>query len=150
LRSSNDIHEVFYMKRLAALAIAVTATSAPLAGTTVGVSIGINQPGIYGRVDIGNVAPPPVIYAQPVVVAPAPVAVYQAPIYLYVPVAYQQNWPQYCARYAACGQPVYFVQEQWVQERYRAEQERRERHWNDDDNDQGRGRYRGRGKHHDD
>jgi hypothetical protein len=141
------------MKRLAALAIAVGAAAPAFAGSNVAVSIGINQPGVYGRVDIGAIpAPPPVVYAQPVVVAPAPVAVYQAPIYLYVPVVYQQNWPQYCGRYNACGQPVYFVQERWVRERYRAEHEARERRWkhDDDDDDDHRGRHRGRGKHHDD
>src|SRR5947207_11372335 len=105
------------MKRLAALALIASASASVFAGPNVGVSIGINQPGVYGRIDIGAYPSPPLVLAQPVVVAPAPVAVYQAPIYLYVPVVYQQNWPQYCGRYSACGQPVYFVQERWVRER---------------------------------
>jgi hypothetical protein len=109
------------MRIAVVLALAVCAMNPALAGTNVGVSIGINQPGVYGRIDIGNYPQPVVVYPQPVVVAPAPVAVYQQPIYLYVPVVYQQNWPRYCGRYNACGQPVYFVQEQWVQERYRQE-----------------------------
>jgi hypothetical protein len=139
------------MKQFTALALTLAAAAPACAGTNIGVSIGINQPGVYGRIDIGNVAPPPLVYAQPVVVTPAPVAVYQAPIYLYVPVAYQRNWPQYCARYAACSQPVYFVQEQWVRERYRVEHEGRDRRWkHDDDEDDDRGHRHGRGKHHDD
>jgi hypothetical protein len=88
------------------------------AEVSVGVSVGIHQPGLYGRVDIGNYPPPPVVYAQPVVIAPTPVAVYQRPVYLYVPPGHQKNWAKHCARYAACGQPVYFVQEQWVEDRY--------------------------------
>jgi hypothetical protein len=106
------------MKKILALAL-VTCTLAPaFAQTNVGVSIGISQPGVYGRIDIGNVAPPPVVYPQPVVIAPSPVAMHQRPIYLYVPPSHQQNWAQHCHRYSACGQPVYFVHENWVRERY--------------------------------
>ncbi len=43
------------------------------------------------------------------------------PIYLYVPSAQQQNWGRYCGRYGACGQPVYFVRDEWVRERYQSE-----------------------------
>jgi hypothetical protein len=106
------------MKRLLTLCIAATAMAAAHAEVNVGVSIGINQPGVYGRIDIGNYPPPPVVYAQPVVIAPTPVAIYQRPVYLYVPPGHQKHWAKHCARYAACGQPVYFVQERWVEERY--------------------------------
>jgi hypothetical protein len=97
---------------------ATLAASSAHAGTNVGVSISVNEPGLYGRIDIGNIAPPPVVYAQPVVIAPTPVAVYQRPIYLYVPPVHQANWKRYCTNYAACGQPVYFVQEGWAREHY--------------------------------
>jgi len=129
------------MKTLATLAFALAALPA-LAQTSVGVSIGINQPGVYGRIDIGNYPPPPVIYAQPVVIAPTPVAVYQRPVYLYVPPGHQKNWGKYCGHYAACGQPVYFVQERWVAERYEEEHRGRGR-----DGHPGRGHGRGHGKH---
>lgn len=61
------------MKKIAAVALVTLAcvSGSLFAQTSVGVSIGINQPGVYGRIDIGN-------------------------------------YPQ----------PVYFVQEQWVRERY--------------------------------
>jgi hypothetical protein len=106
------------MNKLVVFAIAASAIGSAAAQTSVGVSIGINQPGVYGRIDIGNYGPPSLVYAQPVVIMPAPIAVQRAPIYLYVPVAHQQNWARYCGGYAACGQPVYFVQERWVRERY--------------------------------
>lgn len=125
------------MKRLAILAAAVCALSSVSAQTNVGVSIGINQPGVYGRINIGNLAPPAVVYAQPVVVEPTPVAVVQQPIYIYVPVVQQQNWPRYCKRYGACGQPVYFVKETWV----------RERHYHEHDRDDDDGDRRDRKKH---
>ena len=106
---------------LVALLLAILASAPVAAQTSVGVSIGINQPGVYGRIDIGNLPPPPVVYPQPFVIAPGPVAVHQRPVYLYVPPGHQQDWAKHCARYAACGQPVYFVQESWVRERYERE-----------------------------
>ena len=69
-------------------------------GNAPGVSVSINQPGVYGRVDIGNVAPPPLVYAQPVVIAPPRVVVPRQPIYLYVPPGHQQNWRTYCGALA--------------------------------------------------
>jgi hypothetical protein len=132
------------MKKIAALAF-VACAFAPVAWsqTTVGVSIGINQPGVYGRIEIGNTPPPRVIYPQPVVIVQSPVAVYQRPIYLYVPPGHQKNWGKYCNRYAACGQPVYFVQEDWVRERYD------HRHDYDDHDDHGKkGHWKDHGKGH--
>ncbi len=111
------------MKKFAALAlVALAAVCGPvLAQTSVGVSIGINQPGVYGRINIGNYPQPVLVAPQPVIIVPAPVAVHRQPIYLYVPPGHQKNWGKHCARYNACGQPVYFVQEQWVRERYQHE-----------------------------
>lgn len=106
------------MKRLVTLALAACAALPALAQSTVGVSVRINQPGVYGRVDFGNVPPPPVVFAEPIVVRPARVVVQQAPMYLYVPPGHQKHWAKHCYRYNACGHPVYFVQETWLQERY--------------------------------
>jgi hypothetical protein len=130
------------MKKILAITLAACVLAPALAQTSVGVSIGINQPGVYGRIDIGNFPQPRIIYPQPVIIAPGPVAVYQQPVYLYVPPGHQKNWAKHCYRYNACGQPVYFVQEEWVRERY---EERR-----DDRHDNGRGkdkRGKGHGKH---
>jgi hypothetical protein len=111
------------MKKLVAMAMLVcaAATGSVMAQTSVGVSIGINQPGVYGRINIGNYPQPVLVSPQPVIIVPAPVAVQRQPIYLYVPPGHQRNWGKHCARYNACGQPVYFVQEQWVRERYQNE-----------------------------
>ena len=142
------------MKQLVMLALALSATVPVFAGPNVGVSVSVNQPGVYGRIVIGNYPPPALVYPQPVIIVPAPVAVHQRPIYLHVPVVYQQNWAQYCGRYAACGQPVYFVQERWYNDEYvprnldcnknkckpekfkkekREHEKRGKRHGNDDD-----------------
>lgn len=132
------------MKKLLALALAACSLAPAFAQTSVGVSIGVNQPGMYGRIDIGNMPPPPVIYSQPIVIAPSPVAMHQRPIYLYVPPGHQKNWAKHCDHYAACGQPVYFVHEDWVRERYEARrgEERGERGYYEgrDNREHGRGR----------
>ena len=107
---------------LAVAAFVAAAAGAAQAQVSVGVGLNINVPGVYGRVDIGApgpaFVPPPVVYEQPVIIAPSPVAIHQRPIYLYVPDAYQRDWRHHCAAYGACGQPVYFVREQWVHDRY--------------------------------
>lgn len=95
-------------------------------------------PGVYGRIDIGQAPPPPLLYAQPVVVQRPTVVVPQQPVYLYVPRAHAKHWRKHCRQYGACGQPVYFVRDrpqhpQWHHDdkyrqkqykRYRKEQER--------------------------
>ena len=84
----------------------------------VGVSVNIGQPGFYGRIDIGNVPQPQVIYAQPVIIQQAPIGYVRQPIYLRVPPGHEKRWDKYCNRYNACGQPVYFVQDNWYRTEY--------------------------------
>ena len=82
--------------------------------------------------------PPALVLPQPVIIQRPTVVYERAPIYLYVPPAHQQNWRQYCGHYNACGQPVYFVRDEWVRERYEHEHPG----WNN-------GRHRGQEKHDD-
>lgn len=129
------------MKKIAMMAaVVLLAASAPARATDVGVSIQVGQPGFYGRIDIGN-APPPVVLAEPVWVQRRPVQV--APVYMRIPPGHQKNWAKHCARYDACGVPVYFVREDWYQTRYAqsAGPERR----GDDDRGKGHGHGNGRG-----
>lgn len=102
----------------AALAIAAGTASLPAGAADVGVSVSIGQPGFYGRIDIGNRPPPVLVYPQPVIIQQPVYGVVQRPIYLRVPPGHERNWGRYCARYAACGQPVYFVQDSWYREQY--------------------------------
>jgi hypothetical protein len=140
------------MKTLALLTLAAATLLPAHAATNIGVSIGINAPGQYGRIDINNYPQPVLVHEQPIVYAPSRVAVYQQPIYLYVPQVQQARWGSYCGRYGACGQPVYFVQENWVRDEYRREHDnrngrkdfRKDRRHDDD-----RGRGRGKGKRDD-
>ncbi|ABM95207.1 MULTISPECIES: hypothetical protein [Methylibium] len=144
------------MKRMLLAATLAVSAIAPALAADVGVSVSIGQPGFYGRIDIGNYPQPQLIYPQPVVIAPAPYAVVQRPIYLRVPPGHAKNWGKHCARYAACGQPVYFVQDGWYQNvyapHYREEHRhdprggRDERRRGRDDHDH-RGKGHGPGKH---
>lgn len=68
-------------------------------------------PGVYGRINIGNAPPPPLIYSEPVIIQRPAVVVPRSPIYMYVPPGHAKNWGKHCRRYNACNQPVYFVQE---------------------------------------
>ncbi len=111
-------------KHLVVFSISSLLAAGAFGETSVGVSIGINQPGVYGRIDIGNYPRPAVVYGQPIIIAPQPVIVRAQPVYLYVPPGHQKNWAKHCSRYGACGQPVYFVQESWVRERYEEQQHR--------------------------
>lgn len=140
------------MKKLLAIAVAGAAAAAPaLAAPNVGVSVSIAQPGVYGRIDIGGYPQPPVlVYPEPVVVAPPRVVVERRPIYLYVPPAHQHDWRRYCGRYNACGQPVYFVQDRWVRERWEQEHRVREERRNGPPERHDRGRHLGHDKHDDD
>ena len=136
---------------LALLILAAGNFGAAIAQPSVGVSIGINQPGVYGRIDIGDVPRPALVLPQPVIIAPQRVYVERAPIYLYVPPEHQQNWRRHCGRYDACGQPVYFVRDEWVRERYQhqnpgwkhGKQKHKDKH-----HDRGRGNGQGKGHNH--
>jgi hypothetical protein len=65
------------------------------------------KPGVYGRVEIGNAPPPPVVYTQPVVIVREPRPL--QPVYLHVPPGHAKNWSKHCHKYNACNRPVYFV-----------------------------------------
>ena len=135
------------MNHMLIAAGAFAAATTAFAGD-VGVSITVGQPGFYGRIDVGNYPPPVVIYSQPVVIAPAPVAVVQQPVYLRVPPGQAKKWAKHCAKYNACGQPVYFVQETWYQNVYVPSYAHRGGH-DRDDNDHGQGDRKGEGKQKD-
>jgi hypothetical protein len=134
---------MFMKQAITLIALAVAGVSS-FAGPNVGVSVSVNQPGVYGRIDIGNAPPPIVINPQPIIIQQPPtVVVERRPIYLRVPPGHQKNWGRYCGQYAACGQPVYFVREDWYQDHWRREHE----HDHDRHDDRGRGHGRGHDKH---
>ncbi len=151
------------MKRFlfaAALAVATVPAFAQ-----VGVSVSIGQPGFYGRLDVGSFPAPQLLYPTPVVIQPVPVGVVRQPIYLNVPPGHAKDWGKHCYKYNACGQPVYFVRNEWYENVYAPGY--RERHGGrgydrdydrgdrrgydrgDDQGDRGRGHGHGHGNKHD-
>ena len=87
----------------------------------VGVSVGVNAPGVYGQINIGGMPAPELLLPQAVVAVPPPVVVGVAPplpLYLHVPPGYERHWRRHCAEYHACGRPVYFVSENWYRSVY--------------------------------
>jgi hypothetical protein len=105
------------LKRVLLAAIAST-VAVSVHAADVSASIGVSQPGLYGQINIGEFPRPAVIYAQPILIEPAPRVVYVQPVYLRVPPGHEKHWSKHCARYGACGRPVYFVREDWYQTVY--------------------------------
>jgi hypothetical protein len=57
-----------------------------------------------------------VLYREPMGVER--VAIHRPPIYLRVPPGYARNWSKHCREYNACGERVYFVNNNWYQNEY--------------------------------
>ena len=100
--------------------VALVALVGSALAADVGVSVSIGQPGFYGRIDIGNAPQPQLIYAAPMIIQQGPVVMARQPIYLRVRPGHEKNWAKNCHRYNACGQPVYFVQDNWYRNEYSA------------------------------
>ncbi len=94
---------------LSALLGGAAHAAAPYAHATVE---GALAPGVYGRIEIGNAPPPPLVYRQPMLIQRAPVHVQQPPLYLHVPPGHAKKWSKHCARYHACNRRVFFVKVQ--------------------------------------
>jgi hypothetical protein len=131
------------------LAICTLALAGPAFAADVGVSVSISQPGVYGRIDIGRFPQPQVVVAQPVIIQrpvvvqqPQVVVVQPEPVYMWVPPGHRKNWRKHCAKYNACGVPVYFVQDQWYGQNVHPQGRERDR----DDDDRGHGHGRGHDK----
>ena len=110
-------------------------------------------PGVYGRIQMGNAPPPPLLYPQPVIIHQPAVVVPRSPIYLYVPPGHAKNWGKHCMRYNACNQPVYFVKEPPRRHDDRGYGKRHEPRYDQrydprDDRGPGKGRGHGHGNKH--
>ena len=128
------------MRRLLfAAALVVTSTLALAAD--VGVSVSVGQPGFYGRLDIGDFPQPQVIYRRPIAVQR--VEVDRPPVYLRVPPGHARHWKKHCHRYDACGERVYFVQDNWYQREYVPRYQERHGDRRDDRRDERRDDRRG-------
>ena len=116
-RPYKDSAGAWPVKRLL-ISVALFAATTSVFGADVGVSIQVGQPGFYGRIDINNYPPPVLVYREPVIIQPVPVGVVHQPIYLHVPPGHAKDWGKHCRKYNACGQPVYFVRDNWYNDVY--------------------------------
>ena len=141
------------MKRLPFLVIAAVVAVPAFAGD-VSASIAVSQPGFYGQINIGDFPQPAVIYAQPVIIQSPSQSVHVAPMYLRVPPGHEKHWSKHCAKYGACGRPVYFVREDWYQTQYlphyqnQGQDDRGKSHGNSAEHAHGQGKDKG--KEHED
>lgn len=132
------------MKQLLIAAAVVAATITTAQAADVGVSVTVGQPGFYGKIDIGNFPQPQVINAQPVIIQRGPDE--RPPVYLHVPPGHAKHWSKHCREYNACGERVFFVQDNWYnreyapryQEEHRGREEGRRDERRDDRRDEGR------------
>lgn len=106
------------MKQILLIVVIMLCATSAASAADVGVSVSVGQPGFYGRIDIGNYPQPELIYAKPVIIHPAPAGVGYQPIYVHVPPGHEKKWSKHCAKYNACGRPVYFVKDRWYNEVY--------------------------------
>lgn len=68
--------------RVAGVLMGLAAYGPPVFAADVGVSIGVGEPGFYGRIDIGGYPRPRVYYAEPRFIERG--ARYQEPVFLHV------------------------------------------------------------------
>jgi hypothetical protein len=113
----------------------------------VGVSIQLGQPGFFGRIDLGDAPPPALINPSPVIIERPAGAPLPPPVYLHVRPGYERHWRRHCHEYNACGEPVYFVRDDWYNNTYVPHY--RERHRDHDEHREGR-RDPGDHRDHDD
>lgn len=128
---------------LIAAAVIASSLTAPAIAADVGVSVSIGQPGFYGRLDIGDYPPPQLIYRQPMVIERVPMD--RPPVYLRVPPGHRKHWSRYCREYDACGERVYFVQDNWYHQEYVPRYQEQHREYRDqrgDDRQDERGDHR--------
>jgi len=99
------------------LGAALAAAALPALAQT-NFSIHVGQPGFYGRLDLGDYGPAPVVYARQPVIVREVRHVRAQPVYLRVPPGHRKNWSRHCGRYDACARPVMFVRDDWYTNTY--------------------------------
>ncbi len=112
MKRTNFTH-TFLAASLLAGSLGVAFGSAALAA---GVTVQVGEPGYYGRLELGDAPKPVLISPNPIVIERQHVV--EQPTYVFVPADQRNDWANYCARYEACGRPVYFVEERWYNDVY--------------------------------
>lgn len=104
------------MKRLFIIAALAAAATASVFASDAGVPLSTGLPGFYGRINVSGYPQPQLIYSQPIAVQR--VSLSRQPIYLHVRPGHASNWRKHCHTYDACGERVFFVQNDWYSREY--------------------------------
>ena len=115
----------------------------------VAVSLEIGDPRFYGRIEIGDLPRPRILYPTPVVIRPIPVGVVRSPMYLRVPPGHEKHWEKHCDEYNACGHPVFFVEDGWYSDVYAPAYRQKHGHGDRPGKGHEKGNGKGKGKGHD-
>lgn len=125
---------------LAALALASLGASAQ------SITIGVDQPGMFGSITIHDDEDVRVYNSNPVAVHSTRSRL--APLYIRAPREHRLNWATYCVHYNACYREVYFVSDTWYdQNRGHDYWERRGRHFDGHRDRHHPRHHRGHGRH---
>ena len=82
------------------------------------------------------------VVAQPIYIErPVRVVRQPEPVYMWVPPGHRKDWKKHCRQYGACGVPVYFVRDDWYEQKVRHGDR-------DHDDDRGYGKGHGKDKGH--
>lgn len=131
----------FNMKSfLIAAAVVATNVTIPVFAADVGISISIGDPNFYGRLDIGGYPPPRVLYSQPIIIERV---MERPPIYLRVPPGHAKHWDKHCREYNACGEQVYFVDDDWYHRDYAPHYKKKHREHRQDRHEERGDRHNG-------
>jgi hypothetical protein len=136
------------MKRIwLATALAVASTSAWALDVSVGAHITIGDPNFYGVINIGDVPEPPrLIYREPRIVIHEHVVA--EPVYMRVPPGHAKHWDKHCHDYGACNRRVFFVEDDWYENRYVPHYKAKHGHGGGGHKSHRGGDHDGGGKHH--
>ena len=99
------------MKRTLLILALLAAT--PAVAADVSVSVEIGDPSFYGQIDVVSYPQPRLIFPTPIVIQVIPGGVVRPSLYLRVPPGHEKHWDRHCAKYNACGSPVYFIEDSW-------------------------------------
>ncbi len=116
-RSSRLLHAALVVACGAGIVYAPVQAQTPL-------TLQLGQPGYFGPINLGNLAPPPVYSFRPVIVRPDAkrrdgwTQDATRPVHLRVPMNQARDWGRYCGMYQACNVPVQFVRDDWYRDVY--------------------------------
>lgn len=131
----------------------LVAGAANVLANDLGVSVVVDgevTPGVYGRIELGNVSRPELVYSEPRVIVVEEKYRRYKPVYLHVPPGHAKHWDKNCHKYNACNRKVYFVKSAEYSSDYRHDDHGHQSHDHDknDKGNKGHGKGNGKGKNH--